>query len=113
MRYQGYCVEGTVLPDPLCTTLSEGFSLPHSFSELQDLILTPLRDLPDLATGVEQTKAAAALIPQLASGLLSNAGTFAKDLVTGNLRRWLVTPQHFVYGNNGMAAEAAEYISSL
>jgi cutinase len=114
IKFSTYCVKDTVLPDPLCSeTLASGFKLPHSFSELQDLVLEPLRTLPDLATGVEQTKAAVALVPSLAVSFIGNAKYFAKDLLKGNVRRWLVTPQHFLYGNNGMVGEAAEFIASL
>lgn len=114
IKFSTYCVKDTVLPDPLCSkTLASGFQLPHSFSELQDLVLEPLRTLPDIATGVEQTKAAVALVPTLALSFLANAKYFAKDLLKGEVRRWLVTPQHFLYGNNGMVEEAAEFISGL
>jgi cutinase len=114
IKFATYCIKDTVLPDPLCSaTLVSGFKLPHSFSELQDLVLEPLRTLPDVATGVEQTKAAAALVPSLAVSFMSNAKYFARDLLKGEVRRWLVTPQHFLYGNNGMAEEAAEFVAGL
>ncbi|KAF2786042.1 carbohydrate esterase family 5 protein [Melanomma pulvis-pyrius CBS 109.77] len=114
VKFSPFCVKDTVLPDPLCSqTLSSGFQLPTSISELHDLVLEPLRTLPDFATGVEQTKAAVALVPQLAVGFVENARYFAKDLLTGKVRKWLVTPQHFVYGNNGMAEEAAEFVAGL
>ncbi|KAF2713255.1 carbohydrate esterase family 5 protein [Pleomassaria siparia CBS 279.74] len=114
INVSSYCIKDTVVPDPLCSeTLASGFKLPTSFSDLEDLVLDPLRDLPDLATGVEQTKAAIGILPQLALGFFRNAKYFAKDLLTGNVRRWLLTPQHFSYGNNGMAEEAAAFVAGL
>ena len=111
IAFESWCIDDNALPDALCATV--GISLPTTVHEFDDRVIGALKSLPDLATGLAQTKAAAEIVPQLVAGFAENADTFAKDLVHGKVRRWMLTPQHFTYGNNGMAGEAATYIATL
>ncbi|KAF2870688.1 carbohydrate esterase family 5 protein [Massariosphaeria phaeospora] len=112
ISFKNWCVDDTVSPDPLCTkTLTSGFKLPRTLEELQNLILEPLRTLPDFATGVEQTKQAAGLLPKMIKGLVKTSPYFLADVLKGRVQRWMVLPQHFIYANNGMAKEAAQWVA--
>ena len=104
---QSYCITGSAF-DPLCANLPSDFKVPTSVSD----IITPFKSAPSFAKDVQQAKAAASLIAGFPSQFLKNAGIVAKDLVTGDFMKLLLTPQHFTYGNGGMAQQAATWIVS-
>ncbi|EIW75914.1 carbohydrate esterase family 5 protein [Coniophora puteana RWD-64-598 SS2] len=105
---QGYCVTGTVF-DPLCANLPSDFKLPTSVDD----IVGPFKDLPSAVQGWEQTKAAASLVEQFPGELSDAWDGFVQNLQQGGIQRAMLTPQHFTYGNNGMASQAAQYIAGL
>ena len=105
--FRDYCVRGSIF-DPLCAKLPGDFKLPRSVDDL----LGPFKKLPTLAHGAQQTKAAASLLAGFPGQFARNVGTVLKDLAKGDIMKLLLTPEHFTYGNNGMAKQAAEFILS-
>ncbi|KAJ4289068.1 hypothetical protein N0V90_011410 [Kalmusia sp. IMI 367209] len=114
LSVQAYCNEDNASPDFLCTdTALSGINLPSSISEWKATVYDSLGLLKDVATNSQQLKAAAKIPFSILSGFLGVSTYFLKDVATGNVRRWLVLPPHFVYGNNGMAEQAAQWMASL
>ncbi|KAF2639615.1 hypothetical protein P280DRAFT_508048 [Massarina eburnea CBS 473.64] len=107
---KAFCNEDTAAPDILCTeTATSGIKLPTSISEFKDLVVDALAELVRVATNSEQRSQATKLPFTLAYNFLKVTDYFTTDLKKSNLRRWMVLPPHFVYGNNGMSSEAAEF----
>jgi Cutinase len=105
---QGYCVTGTDF-DPLCADLPSDYKIPTSLSD----ILGPFKDLPSIAKGAEEIEAAASLVVQFPKQLTESWDAFTGDLNVQDFTKLLLTPQHFTYGNNGMADQAATWASNL
>jgi hypothetical protein len=106
--FQSYCVTGTVF-DPLCAKLPQDFKIPTGIND----VVGPFASLPTIAKGAQEAEAAASLIIHFPGELARNFVSFIKDLRPSQFTRLLLTPQHFQYGNNGQAAEAASFIASL
>ncbi|KAJ7487338.1 carbohydrate esterase family 5 protein [Mycena galericulata] len=103
------CFTGTVL-DPLCADLGTDFKFPTSISD----ITGPFSQLPSLVTGVSETAAAASLVAHFPGQLLAARSAFAAALTnTTEMQRLLLTPQHFMYGNNGLTTTAAQFVAGL
>jgi cutinase len=66
-----------------------------------------------MAHGAQQLKAAAELVVKFPGELVKSWSSFVDDLNPSQFTRLLLSPQHFTYGNNGMAAEAAEWVLGL
>jgi cutinase len=114
LPFKPYCVQDTAAPDVLCTaSLGSGIKLPSSLSELQQLMTEKLEGVKAVANNPAQLAAALKFPGQLFGGLPSVLGSILKDIATGKVRRWLVLPPHFKYGNNGMAANAAAWIAGV
>ncbi|KAF2273608.1 alpha/beta-hydrolase, partial [Westerdykella ornata] len=114
LPFKLFCVEDTAAPDVLCTsTLTSGIHLPTSVDEFNEVMNQAFTQLKAIASNPGQTAAVLKLPVQLASGLLDSGvfKAFMKDLLTGKVRRWLVLPPHFKYGNNGDAAKAAAWLA--
>ncbi|KAF1949522.1 alpha/beta-hydrolase [Byssothecium circinans] len=107
---EAYCNQDVAAPDVLCTdSLTSGFKLPTSISEFKDIVIDALVDLLKVAFTSDQRTQAVKLPFTLAYNFFGVTDYFTQDLKTGNLRRWMVLPPHFVYGSNGMAADAAKF----
>lgn len=106
--YISPCVTGSV-PDPLCAVLPGDYKIPTSISD----ITAPFAKLPKLAVGIQQTQAAASLVKQFPGQLWASFGAFVKTLRPSQFMRLLLTPEHFTYGNNGMAKTAADFVAKL
>jgi len=83
--------------------------VPTSLSD----IVGPFADLPNMANGAQQVKAAAMLLAAFPQQIAENFTTVVQDLDSGQFGRLLLTPQHFQYGNAGQTGVAAEFIVSL
>lgn len=101
-----YCEQTT--PDPLCTDPLQDF--PTDPLEFIDR----LKDIWDDVDQAEMTDAQKAslgdLILELPKQALGQLGTLKSDLEDGNLRRWLLTPEHFWYGIDGTVETAADEV---
>ncbi|KAJ6502762.1 carbohydrate esterase family 5 protein [Mycena vitilis] len=107
--FQTQCIGGTTL-DPLCSSLPSDFKFPTSLDD----ITGPFKQLPGLASGVAETAAAASLVLHFPGQLLASRAAFVEALTdTSKMQRLLLTPEHFTYGNNGMAGDAADAIAAL
>jgi hypothetical protein len=102
------CLTGTIF-DPLCANLPNDFKVPTSISD----ILGPFADLPSMAIGAQQVKAAAMLLAAFPLQVAQNLSTVVEDLASGQFGRLLLTPQHFLYGNTNQTGLAADFIVSL
>ncbi|KAJ7780077.1 carbohydrate esterase family 5 protein [Mycena maculata] len=103
------CFTGTDL-DPLCASLSADFTFPTSLSD----ITGPFSKLPTLATGASEVAAAASLVLDFPGELLAADQAFVHTLTnTSETQRLLLTPQHFMYGNNGNTGTAADFVAGL
>lgn len=60
--------------------------------------------------GTQQVEAAAELIVAFPAQLAESWDAFVANLEPEQSVRLMLTPQHFLYGDNGMAAEAAEWV---
>lgn len=100
------CVNGTVF-DPLCAKLPGDFKVPTSISD----ITGPFNRLPKLAVSLQQSKAAASLLARFIPQLSKSLSGLVKTLWNRQIMRMFLSPQHFTYGNNGMAKEAAEFVA--
>ncbi|KAJ7067507.1 carbohydrate esterase family 5 protein [Mycena amicta] len=106
VQLNAQCFTGTVL-DPLCAPKGS-FALPTSIAD----ITGPFAVLPSLAVGAQETAAAAKLVAAFPGQLLAAKGAFAKTLLTSP-KRVLLTPEHFMYGNNGLTEDAADFVAGL
>jgi hypothetical protein len=106
--FSSYCVTGSV-PDPLCADLPEDFAFPTSPED----ITGPFSRLPTLAVGEQQIDAAADIVENFPGQIISSFKAFLSLLQPTKFVRLLLTPEHFTYGNNGMAATAATFVADL
>ncbi|KAF2450941.1 carbohydrate esterase family 5 protein [Karstenula rhodostoma CBS 690.94] len=114
LPFKAYCNEANASPDLLCTASAlSGIDLPSSISEWKASVYDHLSLLGDVATNSAQVKAAAGIPVAILGGFFGVSKDFLRDVATGNVRRWLVLPPHFVYGNNGMADQATRWMASL
>ncbi|KAH8827583.1 carbohydrate esterase family 5 protein [Flagelloscypha sp. PMI_526] len=107
IQFNSQCFTGTVL-DPLCANVPGDFKLPTSIDD----IVGPFTDLPSLAVGADEVKAAATLVVKFPGQLLKAGSAFLKTL-TSNPQRLLLTPEHFMYGNKGLTSDAATFVAGL
>lgn len=63
--------------------------------------------------GAQEAEAAASLIVNFPGQLLGTFTSFIKALRPSQFVRLLLTPEHFTYGNNGMAKTAAGFVANL
>ncbi|KAI9163696.1 Cutinase-like protein [Paramyrothecium foliicola] len=91
----------------------------------------PLQDFPSTPFGImqyfkdmcssfdqaslnwSQKKSVASVVIELPKQAAWQLGRFAKDLVAGNLQRWMLSPQHFFYGMDGSVQKASDQILAL
>ncbi|CRG89243.1 hypothetical protein PISL3812_06279 [Talaromyces islandicus] len=106
--FSSSCVTGTVF-DPLCAQLPGDFKFPTLISD----IVGPFASLPHITVGAQQAEAAASLVAQFPGQLADSWDSFVSNLAPEQFVRLMLTPQHFTYGNNGMAAEAADFVAGL
>jgi len=108
VAYKGFCVTGSVF-DPLCANLPADFKMPTSAND----IIGPFKALPTLAQGAHEVAAAGSLVASFPSQLATAWRAFASTLLHGKIIRLMLSPPHFIYGNNGMAGQAADFIATL
>lgn len=53
------------------------------------------------------------IILELPQQAVHQLDTLVRDIANGNLRRWLLTPEHFWYGMDGSTSQAADRIVGL
>lgn len=106
--FSSSCVTGTVF-DPLCAQLPSDFKFPTSISD----IVGPFSSLPNITVGMQQVEAAASLIIEFPKQLAESWDSFVSNLTPEQFVRLMLTPQHFTYGNNGMAGQAADFVAGL
>lgn len=106
-----YCETNT--PDPLCTNPLEDF--PHSPKAFVDKLEAIWRDFSTAGLNDAQKKAIGDLAVQLVSQAKSKIGKLGKDILSGHIRHWMLTPQHFLYGlgPHPMTEQAAEDIAKV
>lgn len=63
--------------------------------------------------GTQQIKAAASLVVEFPGQLKDSWDSFVSNLAPEQFVRLMLTPQHFTYGNNGMAAKGADFVAGL
>ncbi|KAH8689500.1 carbohydrate esterase family 5 protein [Talaromyces proteolyticus] len=102
------CVTGTIF-DPLCAQIPSDFKFPTSLSD----IVGPFASLPNVAVGIQQAEAAANLAIKFPAELAASWEAFVSNLTPQQFVRLMLTPQHFTYGNNGMASQAADFVAGL
>lgn len=76
-------------------------------------ILGPFKSLPSVAVGEQQAEAAANMVKKFPGELAASWDAFVRNLRSEQFVRLLLTPQHFTYGNNGMAARAADFVAGI
>jgi hypothetical protein len=108
VAFRSFCLTGSIF-DPLCADLPNDFKIPTS----ADDIIGPFKALPSVAQGTQEVSAAASLVKAFPGELIDAFKAFASTLISGQVLRLALTPQHFTYGNNGMAGQAADFIASL
>jgi hypothetical protein len=106
--FSSYCVTGSIF-DPLCAQLPQDFKIPTSVND----IIGPFKTLPTVAVGAQQVTAAAKLIVSFPGQLLKSFPSFVRTLRPSEFVRLLLTPEHFTYGNNGMAKTAAGFVANI
>jgi hypothetical protein len=106
--FSSYCVTGSIF-DPLCAQLPQDFKIPTSVND----IIGPFKTLPTVAVGAQQITAAAKLIVSFPGQLLKSFPSFVRTLRPSEFVRLLLTPEHFTYGNNGMAKTAAGFVANI
>lgn len=97
--------------DPLCSDIH--IPKVSGISDAIKQIEEPFKKLPTIAHGAQQTKSAAELVLSFPKQLWVAKGTFAKDVLTGDIGKLMLSPQHFTYGNSGQAEDAAKWVLSL
>ncbi|KAI1086912.1 carbohydrate esterase family 5 protein [Rostrohypoxylon terebratum] len=99
-----YCEQTT--PDPLCTSVTEDFpSDPVGFI---DRLVAMFKQVDSTHMDATQKAALADLVIELPKQAKNQLSQLGKDIVSGHLRRWMLTPQHFWYGNDGTVNTAAK-----
>ena len=85
--------------------------MPDSLSELVDRVEDSLESAVDIALNDAQRKAALKLPGQLLEGLWDVKEYLLEDLLTQNIRRWMVLVPHLEYDLDGYVAHAAHWLS--
>lgn len=107
-RALSYCQTNT--PDPLCTNPLENF--PTNPIKFIERLKAVWEEFDQANLNFDQKAAVVSLIMELPQQATKKIGRLGQDIIGGHLRRWLLTPQHFMYGvgNSPMTRKAAEDI---
>ncbi|KAH8900817.1 alpha/beta-hydrolase [Thozetella sp. PMI_491] len=108
-KFLTYC-QSTV-PDPLCRNPLEDF--PSSASGLIDWLVDMWETVDETHMNDDQRAAVADLLVELPKQAAGELGHLARDIFNGDIRRWLLTPEHFWYGIDGTVVTAAADIASV
>lgn len=107
-QHLSYCETST--PDPLCTNPLGNF--PHSPSAFLEKLQALWKDFSQTGPNSAQKTALGDLVVQLTSQAKTKIGKLGEDILAGHIRRWMLTPQHFLYGlgPHPLTAQAADDI---
>lgn len=110
-QHLSYCETST--PDPLCTNPLGDF--PHSPSAFLEKLQAVWKDFSQASLNTAQKTALGDLVLQLTSQAKSKIGKLDEDILSGHIRRWMLTPQHFLYGlgSHPMTAQAVDDIARV
>ena len=104
-----YCETST--PDPLCTNPIDSFpSDPVGFVQKLKEIWS---DVDQTHMDDDQRAALGSLITELPSQATGELSQLGHDIISGHIRRWMLTPEHFWYGIDGTVSQASDDILSL
>lgn len=103
-----YCKTST--PDPLCTNPLE--DLPHDPKQFVEKLKAVWQDFSTAGLNDAQKKAVEDIIVELPKQASHKITKLGKDILAGHIRRWILTPQHFLYGigPSPMTSQAADDI---
>ncbi|KAI0880914.1 carbohydrate esterase family 5 protein [Annulohypoxylon maeteangense] len=104
-----YCEQTT--PDPLCTSVTEDF--PSNPIEFINRLVAIWKQVDSTHMNDSQKAALTSLITELPKQAKSQISQLGKDIVSGHLRRWMLTPEHFWYGNDGTVKTAVGDLISV
>ncbi|OAQ64578.1 carbohydrate esterase family 5 protein [Pochonia chlamydosporia 170] len=106
-----YCE--TTTPDPLCTNLIDQF--PHDPIKFIEKLKAIWNNFSRSNLNQVQKAAVNNLVKDLTKQAAGEIGKLGKDILAGHIRRWMLTPQHFLYGlgPSSMVRQAAEDVFAL
>ncbi|KAI2464827.1 carbohydrate esterase family 5 protein [Annulohypoxylon bovei var. microspora] len=99
-----YCEKTT--PDPLCTDVTEDF--PSNPIKFVDRLVAIWKEVDSTHMSDAQKEALADLMVELPKQAKDQITQLGKDIVSGHLRRWMLTPEHFWYGIDGTVKTAVD-----
>jgi cutinase len=97
--------------DPLCGDLLEDF--PSTPTAVIDHLKDIWEAVDDADMNDAQKGALVDLVVQLPQQALGQLGRLGKDIINGNLGRWMLTPEHFWYGMDDSVSKAADEIVAV
>lgn len=103
-----YCE--TTTPDPLCTNPLNDF--PHDPIKFIEKLKAVWSDFSQVDLNNAQKAAVGSLVVDLTKQAKTKIGRLGKDILGGHIQRWMLTPQHFLYGlgPSPMVKQAADDI---
>lgn len=106
-----YCE--TTTPDPLCTNPLDEF--PYNPVKFIEKLKAIWNNFGQSDLNKAQKMAVADLVKDLAKQAAGEIGKLGNDILAGHIRRWMLTPQHFLYGlgPSSMVSQAAEDVFAL
>jgi cutinase len=104
-----FCKESPT--DPLCGNALQDF--PSTPTGVIKYFKNMCTSFDQASLSWSQKKSVASIVIELPKQATWQLARFAKDLIAGNLHRWMLSPQHFLYGNDGSVQQASDEILAL
>lgn len=97
--------------DPLCGSVKENW--PSTPWGVIDHLKEIWASVDQANMNGAQKASLASIIIALPTQAIQQLGTLGRDLINGNIRRWMLTPAHFWYGMDGSTSQASDRILAL
>jgi cutinase len=100
----GFC--STAPTDPLCGSVADNW--PSDAQGVIDHLKDIFNSFDQASLNDAQKSALGSIIVELPKQAIRQLTTLAGDIIDGHLQRWMLTPQHFLYGMDGSVDQAAD-----
>ncbi|KAI0117997.1 carbohydrate esterase family 5 protein [Hypoxylon sp. NC0597] len=109
IKLLSYCEK--TAPDPLCADVKE--TIPTSATAFINGLVDTWNKVKVTHMSAAQKEALKSLLIELPKQATNEITQLGKDLVSGHLARWMLTPEHFWYGIDGTVKTASDDLIHL
>ncbi|KAI1135548.1 carbohydrate esterase family 5 protein [Hypoxylon sp. FL0543] len=109
IKLLSYCEK--TAPDPLCSDVKE--IIPTSATAFINSLIDAWKKVEKTHMNDAQKEALKGLLVELPKQATNEITQLGKDIISGHLTRWMLTPEHFWYGIDGTVKTASNDLISV